>query len=785
MNREEIPALRKRALESYYKKMNEAQAQAVFCVKGPLLVLAGAGSGKTTVIVNRLEYLLRFGNAYHSDVFEYEPDDDAVEYMKNFADGKVGYNENFEKYLRLEPVKPWHALAITFTNKAAGELKERLEKKLGETARDVWAGTFHSSCVRILRAHADVLGYSRNFTIYDTDDSKRVMKETQKLLAIEDKMLSHKAILSVISRAKDYLQTPDEFLTQNYNDFRMRRIGEAYEKYQALLKSADAMDFDDLIFNAVKLLESNPEILNKYSDKFSYVMVDEFQDTNYAQYRLVSLLASKYMNLCVVGDDDQSIYRFRGATIENILGFEKQFPNAKVIKLEKNYRSTKNILDAANHVIANNEGRKGKSLWTDNPVGDKVLFYSAIDEQSEARFISEEITKNVADGTPFNSHTILYRMNAQSNTIENALVRAGIPYRVVGGHRFYERKEIKDSIAYLSVVTNPADSVRLRRIINEPKRGIGDVTVANAAEIADALGISLFEVLKSADRYPALNRASRKLIEFSELIEYFISAAEELPLSALFDLIIKKTGYLDLLRSDPLTFDERSANLAELANNLDRYSEENPQGDLSGFLEEVALITDIDNYNSEVDAVTLMTIHSAKGLEFPIVFIVGMEEGIFPSYQSMYSPAEIEEERRLAYVAITRAMQRLYLTNAKTRMLYGSTSRNPTSRFIEEIPDSLLEMRSDYTNLFKTLIELDSPAKQPSSQRSKISDNAAATTPPPVTLKVGDTVKHAVFGQGILLSIQPVGNDSLLEVAFEEKGTKKLMANYAKLHKVP
>jgi DNA helicase II / ATP-dependent DNA helicase PcrA len=777
--------LRKQIIQHEFKKMNESQQEAVFSVEGPLLVLAGAGSGKTTVIVNRIANLIKYGNAYNSETVAGNPNSQDVDLMQSYLSDDSVDIKDLERYLIVEPPKPWQILAITFTNKAANELKERLSVMLGEQAKDIWASTFHSACARILRSNAQLLGYTSHFTIYDTDDSKRTMKECQRFLRIEDKMISHKAILSEVSQAKNALVSTEEFRKASMADLRLQKIAEAYTEYQKHLKAADAMDFDDIIFNTVKLLENNEEVLHKYQDKFRYIMVDEYQDTNYAQYRLTALLAGKHKNICVVGDDDQSIYRFRGATIENILSFEKHYMHAKTIRLERNYRSTQTILDAANGLISHNEQRKGKNLWTDNGSGEKIRYYTAYDERDEGRYIADVILKNVSTGSTWNKHSVLYRMNAQSNTIENAFVRSGIPYRVIGGHRFYDRKEIRDALAYLTVINNTADNTRLKRIINEPKRGIGESTVNAAMEISSALGISLFDVIKTADQYSNLSRASSKLLEFSIMIENLIEQSKILPTDKLFELLMNKTGYVAHLATDPTTYSDRVANINELSNNLVRYSQENDEGDLNGFLEEVALMTDIDNYNAQTDTVVMMTIHSAKGLEFPCVFIVGMEEGVFPSFQSTYSKADMEEERRLAYVAVTRAKNQLYLTNTRTRLLFGSTSHNRPSRFINEIPGHLIDIEGtaskiiqDNKHFAKTL-----PAKKdnkPSRGLSK--DN---TTNIRVEYRIGDTVNHRTFGQGVLIAVQNVGNDTLLEIAFEKTGTKKLMANFAKLQKLP
>lgn len=799
MLKDEFLELRRRIIEKDFQKMNDKQQEAIFTTEGPLLLLAGAGSGKTTVLVNRIANLIKYGSAYYSDYCEFEPTEEDVGLMREYL--KDDTIDLFDVYdlLCVKPARPWEILAITFTNKAANELKERLARMLGDAAMDIWASTFHSSCARILRRYGDSLGYSNHFTIYDTDDSKRVMKQVQKLLDIDDKMLSHKVILKEVSNAKDQMISPEEYINQAGNDFRMKKIGEAYMRYQKLLKSADAMDFDDIIYNTVKLLEENDEVRGYYQNKFRYVMVDEYQDTNHAQYRLTSLLAGKYKNICVVGDDDQSIYRFRGATIENILSFEDQYTNAKVIRLEQNYRSTQNILDAANAVIANNVQRKGKNLWTANGRGDKITVNTSYDENDEAKYIADAVTAEVAGGKSWNDIAVLYRMNAQSNNIENAFIRTGVPYRIIGGLRFYERKEIKDALAYLTVINNENDDIRLRRIINEPKRGIGDTSLNHAAEIAAGMSTSLFEIISHADEYPVLSRASKKMLEFSGFIKEMQEEAEELKLDQLLEAILKKSGYYTALSLEKETYEDRMSNLAELKNNLLRYQQENEEGDLNGFLEEIALMTDIDNYNSSSETVTMMTLHSAKGLEFPVVFIPGMEEGIFPGLQSIYNPADIEEERRLAYVGITRAKKQLYLTNARTRLLYGSTSHNAPSRFVNEIPDELIE-HTGATSLASSRIERnegfysdfasDSPMDFYYS-RNKINRGFSRPTQsaakpksaPKVSYSIGDTVKHKIFGTGVILSVQPVANDTLLEIAFDKAGTKKIMANFAKLTK--
>lgn len=778
--------LRKKIIEKDFKKMNDRQKEAVFSTDGPLLILAGAGSGKTTVIVNRIFNLIKYGKAYNCDKTDFEVTESDIECMKKYLDGDEDYLFDVEDLLKFDAPKPWEILAITFTNKAANELKERLEKVIGFESKDIWASTFHAFCSRVLRRDGDKIGYTSNFTVYDTDDSKRVMKECMRQLDIEERFLPAKSILNEISSSKDSLVSPEEYLKNAGNDIRLQNIAKAYAKYQMMLKKADAMDFDDIIVNTVKLLENNEDIRTYYQNKFKYIMVDEYQDTNHAQYKLVEILASKRKNICVVGDDDQSIYKFRGATIENILDFEHQYNNAKVIRLEQNYRSTQNILDAANAVISHNTQRKGKALWTSNGDGEKIILNTAYDEQDEARFIADTIMQNVADGGKWSDNTVLYRMNSQSNAIENCFVRLAVPYRIIGGHRFYDRKEIKDAIAYLSVINNPSDDLRLKRIINEPKRGIGDTTVNKASEIAASLNISIYEVFKNVEDYPLLSRASVKIREFINTMEDIILKKESFPLNELLETTLRNTGYIESLMLDKDSYMDRVENLNELSNNLVKYQEENEDATLNGFLEEVSLMTDIDNYNAENDTVTLMTLHSAKGLEFPNVFIPGMEEGIFPGMQSIYTPSEIEEERRLAYVGITRAKEKLYLTNANSRMIFGSTNHNKPSRFIEEIPHDLIENISKQSIISTQKIRQSEykASSEKSFDVSKSFGTGKKEEQIDISFNVGDTVKHKTFGKGVILSAKKVGNDCLLEIAFEQSSTKKLMAKFAKLEKV-
>lgn len=777
-------SLKKKIIEQEYSRMNDMQRQAVVTVDGPLLILAGAGSGKTTVLVNRIACLLSYGNAYLDTAVPEKIGEREIEFLSQYVQHpNEQEREAVHGILAVRPPRPWNILAITFTNKAAGELKERLNAMLGEDGGEVNAGTFHSVCVRILRRNIDRLGYTGSFTIYDTDDSLRVVKDSMADLGVSDKMFPPKAVLGEISRSKDKMLSPKQFIQSVGSDYRLSVIGKIYDRYQTRLKTANALDFDDLIVLTVRLFEEFPDVLEYYQNRFRYILVDEYQDTNHAQYCLVSLLAGKHHNLCVVGDDDQSIYKFRGATIENILSFEKQFRNAVVIRLEQNYRSTQNILDAANAVISHNQERKGKRLWTQNGDGEKIVVRRASDESAEAEFVASSIVENVKNGRKYSDHAVLYRMNAQSNSVERYFIRSNIPYRIIGGHKFFERKEIKDMLAYLNVINNPSDSVRLKRIINEPKRGIGASTAAAAEQIAEGEGIPLFEVLREADTYPALSRRSGPLKEFVRIITELAFAAEQESLEDLLDLLLQETGYRLMLQADGPEGEVRLENIEELKSNMKNYEEENQDdASLSGFLEEVALYTDLDNLNQSEDSVVMMTLHSAKGLEFPYVYIVGMEEGIFPSRNILNFPEELEEERRLAYVGITRAKEKLYLLSAASRMLFGSTTRNRSSRFLEEIPGELTD-RKDLT--VHTYTPYQPQTKQvPAAFSVEPAGRPAKAAPAAIDFKVGDTVSHRVFGNGMVVSMTPMANDVLVEVAFDKVGTKKIMANFARLKKI-
>ena len=796
MDKSEILALRRAVLEKDFARMNDRQKQAVFTVNGPLLILAGAGSGKTTVLINRIANILRYGDAYNSTYLRDDLDENDIAACKAYIENGTPLTTETQEHLSVSACAPWRIMAITFTNKAAGELKDRLCTMLGETANDIWASTFHSTCARILRHDGERIGYSSHFTVYDTDDQRRLMKSILKELDISEKNITPKSILNEISRAKDSLIPPAEYALTVGDDFRLKIISRAYTTYQKRLKDADAMDFDDLINKVVELFKKCPDVLERYQDRFRYLMVDEYQDTNHAQYTFVRMLAEKSGNLCVVGDDDQSIYKFRGATIENILSFENTFQNATVIRLEQNYRSTQNILDAANAVIEHNTERKGKTLWTQNGTGAMIHLHTAENETDEAERITKIILDGVAAGRKFSDYAVLYRMNSQSLTFERNFAKSGVPHRIIGGTRFYERREIREMIAYLSVINNPSDEMRLRRIINTPKRSIGDRSVEVAAQIGQQTGETLFEVVSHAKDYPALSRAANKMTLFAAQMQGLIELNddEEVTLGELYDELVERIDYLNFLKTDdPESAEDRAANVQELASNLRRFEEENPEGTLSDFLEEVSLITDIDNYDNNADSVVLMTVHSAKGLEFPVVFLPGMEENIFPGMASVYVPSEVEEERRLAYVAITRAKEELYIFHAESRMIFGMTNRNRVSRFVEEIPETLVEhTRSrDYSARPVSMPNFGGAKPFGEAPKTKSVAEAGGFTPKPRvkpapagTYRVGDTVLHKAFGTGLIVSATPMANDTLLEVAFDKVGTKKLFANFARLTKV-
>ena len=688
----EYLALRDQYIESRFARLNPVQRQAVFATEGPLLILAGAGSGKTTVLVNRIANIIRFGSAHGSTELPRPVTEADLNDLRNaVAAGRDLPRET--AYLAVRPARPWNVLAITFTNKAAGELKERLRAMLGDTlGGDVNASTFHSACVRMLRRDAERIGFPKSFTIYDSDDQQRVIKQIYKDLMIDDKFLPVKSAIGQISSFKDKLLSAEDVAGEPFANTKAQLVSKIYTAYAGRLKAAGAMDFDDLIFHTVKLLQNDAEAREYYQNRFRYVVVDEYQDTSIAQFHLVRLLAGGTNNVCVVGDDDQSIYKFRGATIENIPNFEKVFTGAKTIRLEQNYRSTANILNAANSVIKNNMGRKGKTLWTDHGDGEKVHHYTAANEQDEASHIADVIGEHLREGASLKDHAVLYRMNAQSNPIETYFARAGIPYRIVGGQRFFDRKEVKDINSYMAVIVNPRDDVRLRRIINEPARKIGMTTIEKIGELAASKGVPMMEIIAHVRDYSELQRAAAALERFYEMYRELCDLSVSEPLDQFVGDVIAKSGYEAMLKAMKEEGETRRENLGQLVSSIKTYADQNGEdATLSGFLEEVALISDLDSYDNDADSVTMMTIHSAKGLEFPYVFVVGMEDGIFPGEMAKYNEEDMEEERRLCYVAITRAKKELYLSTSRTRMIFGQTRRNPPSAFLREIDPGLLD----------------------------------------------------------------------------------------------
>lgn len=732
-------------------KLNERQKEAVLATEGPVLVLAGAGSGKTTVLVNRIAYMIS------------------------------------QKHIR-----PWNILAITFTNKAAREMKDRIERLLGDTAKDMWIGTFHSVCVRILRSCIDLLGYSRDFVIYDTADTKTVMKECLRELDIDEKSFPVRNVLSIISNAKNDLMDAATFENVYKSDYRMSIIAKIYYRYQTKLRKNNAVDFDDIILNTVKILSENPDVLSKYQDKFQYILVDEYQDTNNSQYLLINLLAQANRNLCVVGDDDQSIYKFRGANIGNILNFEDDYSDVQKITLDQNYRSTQNILDAANSVISNNKGRMGKSLWTSNGDGNKVFVYTGTNEYDEARYIARQIKKHFDEQGSFSDCAILYRTNAQSRVIEEMLMRESVPYKVLSGLRFYDRKEIKDIIAYLRVVYNPNDDVSLARIINEPKRKICNATLEKARNIAREKETSLYDVISNADDYPEFKTAIKKLLSFSEIIQSLIKLKDTVTIEELTGRILNDTGYMPaLVMEDTTESKTRIENLGEFISVITEFEKNEETGNTLGeFLENISLVSDIDGYDENEDSAVLMTIHSAKGLEFPIVFLSGLEEGLFPGMRSMESDDDIEEERRLCYVAITRAKEQLYITKTISRTIHGKTMPTTASRFFKEIPVEYLEDKTTLQpKVAKVMQDLGvrnaaAPKKEVYMTKGFGSSVKSSGSTDYSKFKAGDTVEHRTFGRGEILKATPCGNDCILEIQFESIGFKRLMAAFAKVKKI-
>lgn len=785
----------KRALfDKAYENLNERQREAVYTVNGPLLILAGAGSGKTTVLVRRIGFLMKYGNAYLSDRVPDGVDETHMMELENSVSRSVQEIREILPEFSENACEPWRVLAITFTNKAANEIKNRLCVEIGdeEIARSIWAGTFHSICMRILRANADKVGLSPTFSIYDTEDTKKAVAAAMKAINIDEKSFPLKSVMNVISAAKDKLMTPEELENDATADFRIRKIAAIYGRYQEEMRNSNALDFDDIIMKTVELLKNDADVRGYYQKRFRYVCVDEYQDTNYAQFVLTSLLAGHYRNIMVVGDDDQSIYKFRGATIENILNFDKVFEDAAVIKLEQNYRSTQTILDAANAVILHNQGRHGKNLWTTAAAGEKITVKKLDDQNAESRYIVGKINAAVASGKRnFRDFAVLYRNNAQSGNIERTFAKSGVPYRMLGGQRFNDRKEIRDIVAYLHLIENHSDRERLLRIINVPKRKIGDVTMDAVESIAAEENSSLFRVMENADRYVALSKSAAKLKEFTELINTLTKLKDSVSLETLVRETMDRSGYRQMLIDLGEAERERLDNLEEFLSGVIEYenslaNEPDMVPTLTGFLEENALVADVDKYDEKADAVVMMTIHSAKGLEFPVVFLPGMEDGIFPGMQSILgSESEIEEERRLAYVAITRAKSELLITYANNRLLYGKTQYNPPSRFLEEIPKELLNVEETPKPEYHPVVRTEEYYREKYASRLE----QVHINRPPRKVAVtehfvpGDRVIHPTFGEGEILSAKPMGADLLYEVVFDRVGTKRLMASFAKLKK--
>ena len=784
-------AARRKYIGAQFLNLNSKQREAVMTTDGPLLLLAGAGSGKTTVLINRIANIMRYGCGSDTLLVPDTVTEDDVLFLEQLQEPILDFDRKRADLLcAVEPALPWSVIAITFTNKAANELKERLSRMLGPEAQDIWAMTFHSACCRILRRDIERLGYSRSFTIYDTADSERLMKDIIKDMGLDDKTFPAKYVLSVISREKDKLVSAQEYMdrVEATNDIRMYHIAKAYAKYQTKLKENNALDFDDIIFLTVKLLQENEDVRTYYQRKFRYVLVDEYQDTNHVQYLLTSLLAGGYENICVVGDDDQSIYKFRGATIENILSFEKQYRDSRLIRLEQNYRSTQSILNAANAVIAHNLGRKGKRLWTANDAGSPITVYEAADEGAEANYVAAQIISG-SKGKHFQDYAILYRTNAQSNALEFAMKRNGIPYRVIGGMRFFDRAEVKDMLSYLCVINNRSDDLRLRRIINNPPRGLGAKTLETAERLADAEGKALYAVVSDPYSYGPLQKSAAKFMQFTMMVEELAQLLEDgISLPEFYEEVMRRTGYVTMLEAKPTEENKtRLENIRELKSSINSYVQNAEVPTLAGFLEEIALYTDLEQYNEGDDAVVMMTMHSAKGLEFPNVFLVGFEDGLFPGMRAIGDMEEMEEERRLCYVAITRAKENLTISHAKQRMLYGRTNASLPSRFLREIPEDMTVKKGGYHNQVNQYAATANSRYNYSAAMQKPSYKSAYSTPAtPKTayleLNKGDMVQHTAFGRGMVLSVVKMGGDALLEIAFDQIGTKKLMAKTASAH---
>ena len=826
-------AARRACIARDFKRLNPEQRKGVLTTEGPLLLLAGAGSGKTTVLINRVANILTYGRGSDSDFVPAGMTEEDIAFLENYPAQPTA--EERRRMLRLcavEPAAPWQVLAVTFTNKAAQELRDRLTAFGIEGAENIWALTFHSACVRILRRSIDRLGFSNDFTIYDTDDAKRVVKDILKEMDLEEKSFPPREVVSVISNAKDAMQSPEDFARKwaGSGDWRKERIAKIYARYVTILREANALDFDDLLLHTVHLLQRDGEVREYYQKRFRYILIDEYQDTNHLQYELVRLLAAGHQNICVVGDDDQSIYRFRGADISNILNFEREYKGARTIRLEQNYRSTQNILDAANAVIKNNLGRKGKTLWTDSGAGDKVTIKTVFNEADEANFVVSSVMSEYNRGKNWRDNAVLYRMNAQSNALEYAFKRNGVPYQIIGGMKFFERAEVKDMLAYLQVVNNPADDLRLRRIINNPPRGIGAASIERVQSLAAEQGIHMFDVLKRAGEYADLSRAASKLEGFAALIEALRASLEDMPLPEFYDYVCEKSSYLHALEEKrDMESRARMENVQELKSNILAFLDNEPEdATLSGFLNEIALYTDLDSSSGD-NCVTMMTMHSAKGLEFPCVYVVGMEEGIFPGQRVVGDDEELEEERRLCYVAMTRAKEKLTLTNARQRMLFGRTTPNAPSRFLSEVPQENAEWlgkpeprrsfgdddyfsRSDRENGYggssagygggygsyggygssygsssaRSYGGVGAPRGASTSIGGKSRNAAASSAAKPAAallqLAAGDLVNHKTFGDGTVVSVTPMGGDALVEVDFAQLGKKKLMLKTAGVH---
>ena len=809
MDKTRYIAARRRCIARDFQRLNPEQQEGVLTTEGALLLLAGAGSGKTTVLINRVANILTYGRGSDCDTVPDFATEDDLAFLEAYPQHPNRDERNRMIHLcAVEPPRPWSVLAVTFTNKAANELRERLDAFGIEGTRDVWALTFHAACVRILRRDIDRLGFALDFTIYDTDDSRRVVRDIVREMDLDEKTFPPRDVLSVISRAKDAMETARDFAEHWSGDWRKEQIAKIYTAYDRALREANALDFDDILLHAVTLLQSYPEVRDYYRRKFRYVLIDEYQDTNRLQYLLMKQLVGKDGNICVVGDDDQSIYRFRGADITNILNFEAEYSGTRTIRLEQNYRSTQHILSAANAVIGHNTARKGKNLWTDAGDGDKVTIKTVFNESDEANYVVSSIMSDYNRGKNWRDNAILYRMNAQSNALEYAFKRNGVPYQVVGGMKFFERAEVKDMLSYLAVLNNPADDLRLRRIINNPPRGIGNASIETVQRLAGEQGIPMYEVVRHADEYAGVSRAAAKLTQFAAMMDALRDAAKEISLPELYDRLLHDSGYARALEEkNDVESRGRLENVQELKSNILAFLENDPEdATLSGFLNEIALYTDLDSASTD-NAVTMMTMYSAKGLEFPCVYVVGMEEGVFPGLRAIGDEEELEEERRLCYVAMTRAREKLTLTNARQRMLFGRTTPNAPSRFLSEVPEEHSDWQGktqptygverEYGGGFgggwggdtlrggasvhgsfggstfraEASFSVERKAKTPVSSAAQKKAPASALP----DFKPGDRVRHKSFGAGMVTSVTPMGGDALLEVAFDGVGTKKLL----------